>query len=213
MRSAFALTLLAACSRGAGGAPLPTTCRWQGEVHVQGEVWSGPAGESCTCAPPAAEAVCTPPPPVSCPWMGGTVDPGWTFPSPDGCNTCWCDEQSGQVLCTLIGCLCHQLGFSTLVGTSYLALDGCNTCTCLAQDQPSCTELPCVCDPPSEWWLSYASAEPAGCADTVCPAYTAPFQNACGCGCAQTPNHCKPTRPCDDVWTAEICPFSKPDCP
>jgi hypothetical protein len=148
---------------------------------------------------------------ITCNYGGKTYYPGDTFPAGDGCNQCSCTDY-GEVSCTLGLCdpTCTYGGKKYTPGESFPSLDGCNTCTCTGTGV-GCTKKACACDPAKEWWRKYYT--PKECAAGVaCPAYTTPFQNACGCGCEQDAScpewyDCMPPSPCDPDEMKK-CPYS-----
>jgi hypothetical protein len=128
------------------------------------------------------------------------------------CNTCFC--QNGSIGSTAIACAaCQYGGKGYFVGESMPALDGCNTCTCEASGMVACTEKACACHPGVDK-LHYILTDPHQCelAEYECPANTTPFQNGCGCGCAQAAD-CPPSIDCLPGPTPSDCEYLRQRCP
>ena len=133
------------------------------------------------------------------------------------CNTCSCSD--GQISSTLAACYtCKDGDTGYFAGQSVPSRDGCNTCMCEDTGDIRCTEQLCLCDPATDWGKKYVLTDPMRCAsaDTPpCPANTTPFQNECGCGCAQGSScpewiNCLPSPQANDCATlAQTCPYSK----
>lgn len=189
-------------------------CLWDGQTYAIGD--SFPAGDGCnTCSCDAgsdggAVVGCTLKACPVCTWDGVDYWPGDTFPAGDGCNECTC-EPDGSVSCTLGFCGgCTYAGVSYSPDATFPAVDGCNTCQCGFDGLVSCTELSCACDPVEAWWASYVSTDPMECQviDFACPEGTLGFQNACGCGCAQSLDACDPVM----CMAPAQCPYSQEEC-
>lgn len=199
-------------SAGTGGG----TCNYGGNWYHAGE--SFPAGDGCnTCSCSSDGSVgctlmsCS----SGCDYQGQHYEPGQTFPAGDNCNSCTC-EAGGGVSCTEMDCpgpACVYGGKPYDVGQSFPSLDGCNTCSCAQPKVVSCTTKACPCDPSKEWWKKYLSTDPKTCEviDFACADNTTPFENQCGCGCAQDPScppyiDCMPPTDCTEL--KKKCPFS-----
>lgn len=94
---------------------------------------------------------------------------------------------------------CSYAGRTYADGKSFASEDGCNTCSC-ANGLVACTERACVCDPAVEHWRDYVTTVPSECEviDYACLPGSTQFENACGCGCEQSPDcpefyDCMPT--------------------
>jgi hypothetical protein len=136
---------------------------------------------------------------------------GSTFTGHDGCSTCRCNQDI--ISCDASTCKpCSYGGVSYRSGDAFGARDGCNQCTCNGKDgSASCSTAVCACNPKAEWWRDYRGVTPEACTGVVCPAVTAPFSSACGCGCEEAlscPQTCYPsgTPACDEA-TRELCPY------
>lgn len=207
------------CDNGQWGCTLIACvddCFYQGQQFPPGATF--PAGDGCnTCLCQDGIAVCGHQScPVTCSYQGQTYQPGESFPAGDGCNTCSCGED-GMVACTEIACAatCTYAGVEYTPGQSFPALDGCNTCTCGADGTVGCTKMACQCNPDAEWYRDYVGHSPDECAviDFACIVNTTYFQNACGCGCEQSPAcpewfDCMPPNPCDIDKIKAECPYS-----
>jgi hypothetical protein len=108
----------------------------------------------------------------------------------DGCNQCVCLE-GGGISCTTSPCpsACTYTGRTYAQGDKFSAVDGCNTCTCKA-GVVSCGTLDCACNAEKEYWRQYVAHSPNECASLKyrCQPGSTAFNNACGCGCEQSPD-------------------------
>lgn len=191
----------------------PDVCDFEGETHSVGDTWLSSDGcNTCECMSDGNVGCTLMACPV-CTYQGTSYWPGDTFS--DGCNSCTCMDD-GTVACTDMACpACVYAGQEYWPGDTFPAIDGCNTCECTADGTVACTEIACSCDPQAEWWRDYVSTDPQECQliDPNCPANTASFGNACGCGCEQSaecPQYfdCMPPNQCDVPALHEQCPYS-----
>lgn len=100
------------------------------------------------------------------------------------CNTCFC--LNGTIGSSAVECFaCYDGGKGHFYGETF-STNGCNRCTCGADGAVACNEKPCECNPGGDG-LHYVATDLHKCAaiEYECPGLTKPFQNACGCGCAQ----------------------------
>lgn len=218
------------CSCGADGTVACTTracvtsCTYDGATHPIGDHFPAVDGcNTCTCTASGAVTCTQTPCLTTCRYDGAHYEVGDQFPAVDGCNTCTC-MADGSVSCTEMACAqtCEEGGRTWQVGDTFDAADGCNTCTCLAGGVVACTEKACLCAPASEWWRHYESTDVAACNALffTCPGTATHFENACGCGCAQSAECAKEIdcfdTSCDATAIHEACPYSQldttPDC-
>lgn len=138
-----------------------------------------------------------------CEFEGNYLQSGESIQSSDGCNTCTCsyDATTGASAlgCTQMACVgsCRYAGRMYANGDGFLATDGCNKCSC-SNGSISCSDMACVCNPSTEYWRIYEAYSATDCAklDYACPSRgSAPFANACGCGCEESPD-CPPSFSC-----------------
>jgi len=184
-------------------------CWYDGVSYAAGTAF--PAGDNCnTCSCSANGMVvctlraCPIPNPAGCLYNGVYLAAGETVGAGDGCNTCTCDASSptgtAAVNCTRTACVasCSYAGTMRANGTSFMATDGCNKCSC-SNGNVLCTDMSCICNPAAEYWRSYTVTSAAQCEAVrfACPTNSAPFFNACGCGCEQSPD-CPASFPCVD---------------
>ncbi len=192
----------AGATSGSGGS-ISDGCFYNGSRYSVGVAF--PMGDNCnTCSCSSTGTVmCTMMAcPVGCEFNGAYLAAGESVPAGDGCNTCYCDAGSSTgtagISCTDMACIgsCSYAGKMYANGESFASTDGCNSCSC-SNGNVLCTAKACVCNPPTEYWRSYVSTSPTQCMviDYACQTNTAPFSNACGCGCEQS-RDCPQYFPC-----------------
>lgn len=187
----------------AGGAS-SESCVYKGITYQVDETfwdWDADPCLHCTCYGSGYGFVaCSSSPCMECRVQSGTnqgallLIAGDSIPAGDGCNTCTCLPGSrptgiAAVSCTQRDCVgsCSYAGTMHANKDSFAATDGCNTCTC-SNGSVLCTKNACACEPALEYWRDYSDMSPNGCdpRDLTCPEGSAPFGNACGCGCEQS---------------------------